>query len=331
MNLLEASVIFHTDLDLIYACMGEQGYIFDRNADYQINSNQYWVMEKKFKPIFTPNISISAVQYIAENKEKKKLNQKEGLNEKNVQTFDWNAFSSIPGSFNANLKTKAAFTFIRWEKIEIPQLYKGVIVEITSKEVIVNMGFISSFSLKEIYYDSKIKVGSDIEVYIVSGWTNTTPKLNHMIARRMRAWERIFKSIVNQESLTGKIVGYSEGGYKVDLSGLEAFLHFSQIKLDPGIEVGELIGKTMDFKVINIDYNHYFVSVSHTIVHMKEYSEADVKMAMNPYEGSKYKYHNNFQSGSQFWIESDGEGKICPACGARGEFMCCNYWIDQNA
>jgi hypothetical protein len=23
-------------------------------------------------------------------------------------------------------------------------------------------------------------------------------------------------------------------------------------------------------------------------------------------------------------------GDVCPACGARGEYMCCNYWIERN-
>jgi len=24
------------------------------------------------------------------------------------------------------------------------------------------------------------------------------------------------------------------------------------------------------------------------------------------------------------------DGNECPACGARGEYMCCNYWIEKN-
>ncbi len=149
------------------------------------------------------------------------------------------------------------------------QIVDGIIMAITAKDVIINIGFKSDgmVALSEFRYNPDLKVGDKAEVYVESQEDqNGQLVLSHKKARAMQSWDKIIKAYETGEVIQGYVKCRTKGGLIVDVFGIEAFLPGSQIDVKPIRDYDVFVNKTMEFKVVKINHEFKNVVVSHKIL-----------------------------------------------------------------
>ena len=153
------------------------------------------------------------------------------------------------------------------------ELINGTVVGITGREVIVNIGFKSDglVSLSEFRDIPDLKSGDEIQVYIEEQ-ENANGQL--ILSRRkvkiVKAWESIQGALDNDEVIEGFVKRRTKGGLIVDVYGVEAFLPGSQIDVKPIRDFDIFVGKSMEVKVVKINYTNDNVVVSHKVLIEKD-------------------------------------------------------------
>jgi small subunit ribosomal protein S1 len=142
----------------------------------------------------------------------------------------------------------------------------GIVVGMTSKDVLVNIGYKSDgvVPMNEMRYNPELKIGDKIEVYVESQEDKTGQLLlSHKKARALRSWDRINEALENDEVIKGFVKCRTKGGLIADVFGIEAFLPGSQIDVKPIRDYDVYVGKIMEFKVVKINKEFRNVVVSH--------------------------------------------------------------------
>jgi small subunit ribosomal protein S1 len=142
----------------------------------------------------------------------------------------------------------------------------GTIVAITSKDLLVNIGYKSDgiVPLSEVRYNPEIKVGDKLEVYVESQEDKSGQLiLSHKKARALRSWDRVNEALEKEEIIKGFVKCRTKGGLIADVFGIEAFLPGSQIDVKPIRDYDVYVGKIMEFKVVKINKEFKNVVVSH--------------------------------------------------------------------
>ncbi|MBI9063096.1 MAG: 30S ribosomal protein S1 [Marinilabiliaceae bacterium] len=181
--------------------------------------------------------------------------------------FDWDTFEAgdvISGGVSkedlAKMYDETLSTISEKEVIE------GEVITLTKREVVINIGFKSDgiVSRNEFRYNSELKVGDTVEVYVESQEDKKGQLvLSHKKARALRSWDRVNEALDNDEVIKGYIKCRTKGGMIVDVFGIEAFLPGSQIDVKPIRDYDMYVGKTMEFKVVKINPEFKNVVVSH--------------------------------------------------------------------
>lgn len=213
----------------------------------------------------------------SENQETAKA-EKQVLENANVaqEDFDWESFES--GLDEEDRKEKEELQEMYQETLEElneNEVFKGKVVQITDKEVIVDINFKSEgvISLNEFRYNPELKEGDEVEVMVDKREDkNGQLQLSHRKARTLKAWDEVNKLNETGEIVNGYIKARTKGGMIVDIFGLEAFLPGSQIDVKPIRDYEQFVGKTMEFKVVKINPEFKNVVVSH-----KALIEADIE------------------------------------------------------
>lgn len=168
------------------------------------------------------------------------------------------------------------------------QVLKGVVVGITDRDVILNIGFKSDglVPLTEFRDVKDLKVGDEFEVYVES----QEDKLGQLIlsrkkARLVRAWENIEKALANDEILEGQVKRRTKGGLIIDLFGVEAFLPGSQIDVKPVRDFDVFVDKNIQVKVLKINYANDNIVVSHKVLIEKDLEEQRQQILVNLEKG----------------------------------------------
>jgi len=154
-------------------------------------------------------------------------------------------------------------------KVNENELIEGIIVGITKKEVIVNIGYKSEgvININELRYNPDIKIGDKIDVIIETKENeNGQLVLSHKKAKALKAWQQILKAHEENQTIQGYIKCRTKGGMIVDLWGIEAFLPGSQLDTKPVKDYDSYVGKTLDLKVVKINHELKNVVVSHKAV-----------------------------------------------------------------
>ncbi len=171
-------------------------------------------------------------------------------------------------------------------EVEEKQLITGSVVGITAKDVILNIGYKSDglVSLSEFKDLPDLKVGDDVEVYLE---TQEDKNGQVVISRRkaniVKAWEAIQNSHEGDSVIEGFVKRRTKGGLIVDIFGIEAFLPGSQIDVKPIRDFDIFVGKTMEVKVVKINYSNDNVVVSHKVLIEKDI-EAQKAVILNNLE-----------------------------------------------
>ncbi|HUH35019.1 MAG TPA: 30S ribosomal protein S1 [Moheibacter sp.] len=193
-----------------------------------------------------------------------------------TEEFDWESFES--GLNEADRKEKAELEKMyddTLEDLDENAVFKGKVVRLTDKEVIVDINFKSEgvISLNEFRYNPNLALGDQVEVMVdVREDKNGQLILSHRKARTLNAWDAVNKAHDTQEIINGYIKARTKGGMIVDVFGIEAFLPGSQIDVKPIRDYEQYVGKSMEFKVVKINPEFKNVVVSH-----KALIEADIE------------------------------------------------------
>jgi small subunit ribosomal protein S1 len=189
------------------------------------------------------------------------------LDVQTLENFDWNSVG------------KKATLYSKEEREQLENLYStslksiaehevldGIIVGITAKDAVVNIGYKSdgAVALSELRYNPEIKIGDSIEVYVENQEDKSGQLiLSHKKARALRSWDRVNEALESQEIIKGFVKCRTKGGLIADVFGIEAFLPGSQIDVKPIRDYDVYVGKIMEFKVVKINKEFKNVVVSH--------------------------------------------------------------------
>jgi len=207
---------------------------------------------------------------VAESKPKEKSGRKEAVNYAHVQPlddFDWDSIGKKQEKYPEAERLKMQDLYDKTlNAIGDHEVVEGTVVSKNNREVVVNIGFKSDgvIPVSELRYNPDFKIGDKIEVYVESQEDLTGQLLlSHKKARVLRSWERVNKSLEEDEIINGYIKCRTKGGLIVDVFGIEAFLPGSQIDVKPIRDYDVFVGQTMEFKVVKINHEFKNVVVSH--------------------------------------------------------------------
>jgi len=149
------------------------------------------------------------------------------------------------------------------------EILQGRILRIDTDEVVVDIGFKSEgvISRNEFTDADAIAVGDEIDVFLEKMENQDgLVVLSKQRADFLKVWDRVREAADKGEIVEGRITRKIKGGAVVDLFGVEAFLPGSQIALRPPHSVEELMGETLQFKIIKLNKRRRNIVVSRRLV-----------------------------------------------------------------
>ena len=183
------------------------------------------------------------------------------------EEFDWDKFETDQDEYSSSERADLESIYDETlSTISENEVIDGTVIDMTSREVVINIGYKSEaiIPLNEFRHYPNLKIGDTVEVYVESQEDkNGQLVLSHRKAQALRSWDRVNKSLEDNEIITGYIKCRTKGGMIVDVFGIEAFLPGSQIDVRPIRDYDIYVGKTMEFKVVKINHEYKNVVVSH--------------------------------------------------------------------
>lgn len=182
------------------------------------------------------------------------------------EDFDWEAFE---GSDVYGGQEKAAIEEAydkTLSKVVENDVVEGVVTAMNKREVVVAIGGKSEgvIPVSEFRYDSDLKVGDKVEVYVESAEDRKGQLvLSHRKARTLKSWDRVNEAFEKDEVVKGFVKTRTKGGMIVDVFGIEAFLPGSQIDIKPIRDYDQFVNQNIDCKIVKINQEFRNVVVSH--------------------------------------------------------------------
>ncbi|MBM4213011.1 MAG: 30S ribosomal protein S1 [Gammaproteobacteria bacterium] len=178
------------------------------------------------------------------------------------------------------------------QRIRPGQILSGLVVDVGSDMVIVNVGLKSEAVIpveqfKNERGEIEVQVGEMVEVALdaVEDGTGET-RLSRDKAKRARTWTRLEDAFSKGEIVTGIIIGRVKGGFTVEIEHVRAFLPGSLVDVRPVRDTAYLENKPLEFKVIKLDQKRNNVVVSRRAVVEQEFSAERSVLMDNLQEGS---------------------------------------------
>ena len=186
------------------------------------------------------------------------------------KAFDWASIEDIEEEYNPEERKRLEGMYIQTlTKIEDMQLLKATIVNITDKDVVLNIGYKSDglVALSEFKHMKDLKLGDVVDVIVESAeGKDGQILLSHKKARAEAAWNRIVEAHESEQIVTGYIKDRTKGGMVVDLFGLDAFLPGSQLDIKPVSDYDSFVGTNMELKVVKLNPAFRNIVVSHKAI-----------------------------------------------------------------
>ena len=184
--------------------------------------------------------------------------------------FNWDKFESGEQEYSEEEKKQLEDLYTQnLSVVGERQLVSGKIVNVTDRDVVLNIGFKSDglVPLSEFKDKEDLKIGDDVEVLVETPEDeNGQLVLSYKKAMAERAWETIVDAYENDKILSGYVRGRTKGGMIVDLLGLDSFMPGSQIDIKPIKDYDAFVGQNMDVKVVKLNYAFRNVVVSHKAI-----------------------------------------------------------------
>ncbi len=173
-------------------------------------------------------------------------------------------------------------------EIEEKEVVKGRVVGISDRDVILNIGFKSDglISASEFRDLPDLKLGDEVEVYIEEQENvNGQLVLSRKKAKIVQAWKNIQEAYENDLVIQSVIKRRTKGGLIADIYGVEAFLPGSQIDVKPIRDFDVFVDKSMEVKVVKINYANDNVVVSHKVLIEKDLEKQRAEILNNLEKG----------------------------------------------
>ena len=209
----------------------------------------------------------------------KKTTAKEDESEKeetSLEDFDWEELETKGFGEGYSEKESNQLTKLYEDTLNTiteREVLTATVVGISDRDVILNIGFKSDglVSASEFRDMPDLKVGDEVEVY-VEEQENAQGQLvlSRRKAKIVQAWEKIKESEANDLVIEGMVKRRTKGGLIVDIFGVESFLPGSQIDVKPIRDFDVFVGKSMEVKVVKINYANDNVVVSHKVLIEKD-------------------------------------------------------------
>ncbi len=145
------------------------------------------------------------------------------------------------------------------QKVARGQVVKGRIVKIGDDELVIDVGYktegvIPRSEFLDITGQLTAKEGDEVEVTVERmSDSNGRLKLSKRNVDRSRVWQTLEETQQANATIKGRVVKKVNGGYRVDIGQVEAFLPASQISLQRNPDTEEHLEKIYDFKIIKLD------------------------------------------------------------------------------
>ncbi|HOX58657.1 MAG TPA: 30S ribosomal protein S1 [Candidatus Paceibacterota bacterium] len=159
-------------------------------------------------------------------------------------------------------------------------IVKGTIIEVGTKEVLVDIGYKSEgvISGNEFEDIKTVKVGDQIDVLI----EKLEDKEGMVVLSKEKAefkqnWERILTICNEGGTIAGKVKAVVKGGLIVNI-GVEAFLPASQIDVIISKNLAQYVGNTYQFKVVKINQERQNIVLSRRELIEQERTERRQKL-----------------------------------------------------
>lgn len=154
-------------------------------------------------------------------------------------------------------------------------IVKGRVLEIRSREVLVDIGYKSEgvIPLSEFDDIEDLQVGDEVEVLLVRLENDEGMViLSKEKAAYKQNWDKIVKVYQDGGLIKGKVKAVVKGGLTVNI-GVEAFLPGSQIDIIPPKDLQQFVGNTYDFKIVKINDDRKNVVLSRREIIEQERAE----------------------------------------------------------
>lgn len=165
-------------------------------------------------------------------------------------------------------------------KLTEGEIVTGEIIDITMKDVIVDIGYKSEgfIPVEEFRDPEKVKIGCQVEVLVESVEDEDGRLvLSHTKAQRLQGWQKIADQLNEGSFVDGRVVKQVNGGYIVDIEGVDAFLPRS-LSAFKGVAPKDLIGTKYKFFITKMNKQRRNIILSRREVIQKERDEVKSKL-----------------------------------------------------
>lgn len=164
-------------------------------------------------------------------------------------------------------------------KLNRGDILKGTVIDVNEKEVSININyaFDGLISKEEISNDETdprdvVAVGDEIEVYVVSpndgdGYVELSLKR----AKQIKEKEKIKNAFKNGSVVCVKVKEEIKGGLSAYYGNLRVFIPGSLASRER-IELSTLVGKEIDVKITELDFNNNKIIASRRVIEEEEYN-----------------------------------------------------------
>ena len=166
------------------------------------------------------------------------------------------------------------------KRIKTGDILKGTVIEVNDKEVSVNINyaFDGLITKEELTNDDVnpmevVKPGDEMDVYVIS----PNDGEGYVLLSRTRALELtekedIKKAFDNGENVAVKVKEAVKGGVVAYYGNIRVFIPGSQISRER-VDSSEVVGKTLEVKIIELDFRNRKVVASRRVIEEAEYEK----------------------------------------------------------
>ena len=142
--------------------------------------------------------------------------------------------------------------------LEIGQIVKGRVIQITAENVFVDVGgkgeaWIERAELTDGDGKLRVAVGDEVEATVVS--TGDEIRLSHKLRQGAQARQALGMAAQTGIPVEGKVAAVIKGGYEVTIGGLRGFCPFSQMDLRRVETSEDYVGRVLEFRVTTFSEN----------------------------------------------------------------------------
>lgn len=205
--------------------------------------------------------------------------------------FDWDAFESkgFGEGYSKDKKDEMQKMYSGTvTTVDSGEVVSGTVVGINDRDVILNIGFKSDglVPLAEFKDMTNLKIGDIVDLFIEEREDSMGQLvLSRRKAKLVKGWEYVQKALDKDEIIEGFVKRRTKGGLIVDVFGIEAFLPGSQIDVKPIRDFDIYVNKSIEVKVVKINYTNDNVVVSHKVLIEKDLEQQKAAILTNLEKG----------------------------------------------